>query len=396
LAFWRGNDGKESDNGPLNRADRGLSLVSQSYQNSSNLLQLLFPGLYRSECEVLISLKKHIEASAYELANAAVSSYKATLTSMAEAGARAMPHLGAGLVEKLASLQEKLSAVSAPAEMTAVQTSVDLELANWGDSAAQYTSDKANEIKEIMVAVAATASAVGERDQRYKSQFSGLTTKLRSIGTLEDLSSIRRSLMESATELTTAARKMAEEGEQSISQLRAEVAKYRARLEQSEKREAVDPLTGFASRREIEAQIEGRISWKSPFCCAILDLNGFKQINDVYGHVAGDHSLKQFAAELKSRVRATDVVGRWGGDEFVLIVDSDFEETETRMDRIREWVFGEYTVSNGKDIVQVTLNASIGIAAWDGKESAIELLARADQRMYAEKRTRSIRRTVVA
>ena len=345
---------------------------------------------------MVISLKKHIEASAAELANAAVSSYKATLTSIAKAGARAMPHLGADLVEKLDLLQEKLSAAGAPAEMTAVQASVDLELANWGESAAQYTSDKANEIKEIMVAVAATASAVGERDQRYKSQFSGLTTKLHSIGTLEDLSSIRRSLMETATELTTAAKKMAEEGEQSISELRAEVAKYRVKLEQSEKREALDPLTGLANRREIEAQIEGRVSWKSVFCCAILDLNGFKQVNDVHGHVAGDNLLKQFAMELKSRVRATDVVGRWGGDEFVLIVDSDFKETGTRMDRIREWVFGEYSVSNGKDTVQAMLNASIGIAEWDGKESAIELLARADQRMYAEKRTKIIPRRVVA
>jgi len=139
-----------------------------------------------------------------------------------------------------------------------------------------------------------------------------------------------------------------------------------------------------------------RISWRQTFCLAILDLNGFKRINDVHGHVAGDDLLKQFASELKARVRDTDTVGRWGGDEFVVVVDADLEEAQIRMDRIREWVFGDYNIDSGKDIVQVTLKASIGIAEWDKKESAVELLARADQKMYAEKKVVSIPRSVVA
>jgi GGDEF domain-containing protein len=66
------------------------------------------------------------------------------------------------------------------------------------------------------------------------------------------------------------------------------------------------------------------------------------------------------------------------------------------MDRIREWVFGDYEINNGREIVQVHLHASIGIADWDKKESAVELLARADERMYAEKKLISMPRSVVA
>ena len=156
-----------------------------------------------------------------------------------------------------------------------------------------------------------------------------------------------------ATELKAAVGKMAEEGEQSISQLRAEVAHYRGKLEQSEKRAALDPLTGLASRREVEAQIEDRISWKRAFCLAILDLNGFKKINDLHGHVAGDDALRQFANELKAQFRPVDIVGRWGGDEFVIILDSGPEEAQARLDRVRQWVFGQYTVNSGREIIQV-------------------------------------------
>jgi diguanylate cyclase (GGDEF)-like protein len=344
----------------------------------------------------VISLKKHIEAAAEELAKTTLSAYQAALSSIAKACTQAVPHLGAGLERKLSALQENLSVDMTPGEMADVQQGVDQELATWAESAAQYSRDKANEIKEIMVAVAAATTAVGERDQRYTSQFSGLTTRLHSIAKLEDLSSIRRSVLQSAAELKSVVKKMAEDGEQSLSQLRAEVATYRTQLAQSERREAVDSLTGLANRREIDALIEERISWRQTFCLAILDLNGFKRINDVHGHVAGDDLLKQFASELKARVRDTDTVGRWGGDEFVVVVDAGLEEAQIRMDRIREWVFGDYNINGGKQIVQVTLKASIGIAEWDRKESAVELLARADQKMYAEKKVVSIPRSVVA
>ncbi len=344
----------------------------------------------------MISLRKHIEAKPDELATTAVLAYKEALASISRAGARAIPHLGADLGEELGLLQENLSVGISPRKITDLQQSVDLALTKWGESAAQFSSDKAKEIKEIVVAVAATAAAVGERDQRYSSEFSGLSTRLQSIASLDDLSTVRRSVLESATELKTFVKKMSEEGERSLSQLRAEVANYRARLAQSKKLEGVDPLTGLANRREVEAQIEERTSWKSPFCLAVIDLNGFKRVNDVHGHVAGDDLLKQFAIELKTPVRATDTIGRWGGDEFIVIVDAGLEEAQTRLDRIRQWIVGDYKINTGTEIVLVPLSASIGIAEWDGKESTVELLARADKLMYAEKKVISIPRNAVA
>jgi diguanylate cyclase (GGDEF)-like protein len=345
---------------------------------------------------VMISLKKYIESQTEELLSAAMAAYKAALTAMAKAGAEAIPHLGPGLRQKLDHLQANLGHNISVGEIARAQQSVDLELEQWSAGATQYFTDKTKEIQEIMVAVATATEALGERDQRYTLEFSGLTTKLHSIAKLGELSSIRRSIVESASELKAVVGKMAAEGEESISQLRAEVALYRTKLEQSKMREAHDSLTGLAGRSEVESQIEERIGWRRAFCLAIIDLNGFKGVNDTHGHNAGDDALRQFATELKAQFRPTDVVGRWGGDEFVVVVDSDLEEARVRMDRVRQWVFGQYTISTGKGNIEVVMSASIGIASWDRAESAVELIARADERMYTEKKVTSMARRGVA
>jgi diguanylate cyclase (GGDEF)-like protein len=163
-----------------------------------------------------------------------------------------------------------------------------------------------------------------------------------------------------------------------------------AKLEHSEKREVVDPLTCLPNRLEIEGKIEGRMLWRRVFCLAILDLNGFKQINDVYGHPAGDDLLKQFAGELKAQFRLSDLIGRWDIDEFVVVIDSGIEEARASLDRVRKLAFGDYKIVCGMGIVEVTLNASIGVAVWDGKENAVELLARAVERMHDDKRMTSM------
>jgi diguanylate cyclase (GGDEF)-like protein len=344
---------------------------------------------------VVISLRKHIEDRT-ENAKAAVEAFKSAIGAIAKAGAQAIPPLGAGLLAKLNVMQAGLPREAVKEQVLATRGEFEQELEIWAESAAQYSRDKEKEVRDIMIAVAVSAEALAERDQRYASQFGGLTTRLQSIAAMQDLSVIRRSVVQSAADMKSAVEKMSEENEESVAQLRAEVAHYRAKLEQSEAREAIDPLTGLVNRRETEAQIQDRILWRRQFCVAVLDLNGFKKINDVHGHVAGDNLLQKFATEMKAHFRSTDVVGRWGGDEFIVTIDSKLAEAQASLDRVRKWAFGEYTIETGKGAVQVPIRASIGVAAWDKKETMVELLARADASMYAEKRVRSMPRAIVA
>jgi len=119
----------------------------------------------------------------------------------------------------------------------------------------------------------------------------------------------------------------------------------------------------------------------------MLDLNGFKQVNDTYGHPAGDNLLQQFSQELRSNSRSTDIVGRWGGDEFIIILDCETSAAKSQIERIKKWVLGEYTIplADGSSKAKIKVDASVGFAQWAPGQTLQDLIASADSAMYREK-----------
>ena len=151
-----------------------------------------------------------------------------------------------------------------------------------------------------------------------------------------------------------------------------------------------DSLTGLPNRRAIEdwaaRQLRGAARHGFTLWVALGDLDTFKNINDSYGHDAGDQVLQKFAEVLRENTRASDISGRMGGDEFLLVM-THIEEKSTRLtvDRLRNQ-FAALKFSFGGEIVSVT--ASFGIAGFQGKEPPdfSKLVRQADKAMYAGKR----------
>jgi diguanylate cyclase (GGDEF)-like protein len=135
----------------------------------------------------------------------------------------------------------------------------------------------------------------------------------------------------------------------------------------------------------VEAQIERRIQSGDPLCAAIIDINGFKPINDEHGHLAGDEVLKQFAGELQSVCRSADLIGRWGGDEFIILLDCNLSKAKAKIERLREWVCGSYKIQGRNGPTKLRVDASIGLAERLRDESMKGLLERADAAMYRDK-----------
>ncbi len=148
-----------------------------------------------------------------------------------------------------------------------------------------------------------------------------------------------------------------------------------------------DPVTGVANRRSLLARTDYEIARHERaghnFALVMLDLDGFKQLNDRFGHAAGDDLLRDVAAALRQAMRAQDTVARFGGDEFcVLAPETDRLGTTRLAAKVSQAV---RKVSVGME----TVGGSVGIALFPGDgTSAAELLQAADERLLEAKRLR--------
>lgn len=157
---------------------------------------------------------------------------------------------------------------------------------------------------------------------------------------------------------------------------------------QLEKRATTDELTGLVNRREFERISEEALDMADRFntglCVMVVDLNGFKQVNDTLGHQFGDLVLAASAERLVEAVRDTDVVGRWGGDEFVILLPGLAERTAVRNSAERIW----HRLSGTPVVGDTTMTASIGAAIFPRHGTTLDALMRtADVSMYEAKST---------
>ncbi len=316
---------------------------------------------------------------------AAIGAYQSALREMGSASLDACPALGQGLKHGLGQIAEKLALDRSAATIEGAESSVQAQLQDWGKSTAGHYRQKTAEVKDLLILMARTAESVGERDQRCAGQISEVTARLQKIACLEDLTEIRSSIERSAADLKTSLDRMAEEGSKAIAKLRAEVSCYQVKLEEAEELASRDGLTGLRTRAWVEHQIERRVTERAAFSVAIVDIDEFKRVNDKYGHLAGDELLKKFSTELKTGSRTTDVIGRWGGDEFILVLDCPLGEAAPQIERLSAWVCQDYAVKARTGPMKLKVNASIGLAEHAPGEAMKDLLARADAAMYEHK-----------
>jgi diguanylate cyclase (GGDEF)-like protein len=333
----------------------------------------------------MISLKRFIESKPEETRKTMCESYRTSLTAMGVSATQICPHIGEDFQRDLLKLRDRLSPDTEPELVAETGKQVEEELKRWGENASEYFHQTAHDVKELMLVVAEAAQALGDRDQRYAQEFVEVAGQLAAIGSLQDLTKVRQSLGKSATQLKSCVEKMVQDGQQSVSRLRAELSVYQSRLDEVERVATQDAVTGVANRYKAERQLHLRIERARNLSVAMFDLDNFKQTNDVYGHPAGDALLQQFAAELRAFFRSTDMVSRWGGDEFLVIVDCTPEEAQDRVQPVRKWIDGDYTIQINGQPRTVKVRASVGVASWRTGETASELVARADAAMYAEK-----------
>ena len=151
----------------------------------------------------------------------------------------------------------------------------------------------------------------------------------------------------------------------------------------------IDPLTGLGNRqamlRKLRVECDRQARNRQPCCVALLDLDFFKDVNDTYGHAAGDIALRSVASLLAASIRPYDQVFRYGGEEFVLCLpNADARTAWAIVERLRLKVAGwSVPVKNGQ---HVRLTVSAGVAPLDAEQGVDSALDTADTALYAAKR----------
>ncbi len=176
----------------------------------------------------------------------------------------------------------------------------------------------------------------------------------------------------------------------------AAVLHYLYRVEREEiqplRRSAeVDSLTGVGSRsffeRAARRRVEQAMKNGTPLSCVLLDVDDFKAYNDAHGHDAGDEILRGVAKVIRESARADDLIGRYGGEEFVLLVNDDAEGALEVAERIREAVRSDCVPATGNPL-EGPITVSLGVVSLSEETWSLErLVAMADAEMYRSKKT---------
>jgi len=344
----------------------------------------------------MISIKRYLEQpqtgpygrdgmDAKALLPVTAAAYHSALVEMGESGMNACPVLGGELKQELGNLGETLRRELTCDAVMRTEAGVREQLRGWGRRTAKHYRQQSGEVKEILLMMARAAESVGERDQRCAEQITEVTARLKGIAHLEDLTEMRESIKKSAFDLKRSIDRITAEGKAAMARLRAEVTSYQTRLEAAEEAASRDALTGLRCRLWVEGQIEQSLREARPLCVAILDINEFKQVNDLHSHHIGDLYLQEAARRMKLQLRSHDLLARLGGDEFAVLLPmvrnrAGVEEIALRLQHCfaDPFILEEHTLQG---------SASFGIALYPEDSATRDgLLNAADTAMYAAKK----------
>lgn len=241
-------------------------------------------------------------------------------------------------------------------------------------------------------------SASREMDTQIREQVDGLQSSVQEAADLDDLKHVLENHLEGLLGTMDQHQKQRDEREQEVAarlkglaervaHMEQEAMGYREHLEEQRQKALIDPLTTLPNRAAWSERLDYEIGqWQqhgNTLLLAILDLDHFKHINDNYGHLAGDKVLKIIASVLRKRLRGTDFIARFGGEEFVLLMPGTVPALGAKLlEKLRASIEACPFHFKGEP---VTITVSMGVTAFRPGEHSDLVLKRADQALYRAK-----------
>jgi len=305
---------------------------------------------------------------------------KAAVRGVRDHALKACPPIAALYYPPIDALERQLHRGESDLSQLAQQLMENLE--GYGRESSIDYDAKAHEIREVVRLMGAAAESFAAQHAGGSQELVSYANAFENIAALPDLTEIRRELRSRVQELRDWSERRSKQDAESLASLRGELEVVRNRLAQAESNANHDALTGLVNRRGLEKAFQARAGQGVACTVILFDLNRFKHINDHYGHATGDAVLAEFARRLSAAIRGSDVAARWGGDEFVALLQCPISDGLARSRQITAQICGVYNMSNA---ARVRVSAALGVAEPLPGESLADVLDRADKGLYHQK-----------
>ncbi len=314
---------------------------------------------------------------------AALDGYLSAILDIAEALDAISPEISSSYHERLTRLHASLATSATANSLDDSRQALHEILCDFSGKARYNNQALARDLNQTLDMMARTEDSRSVRNVQYVERLVDFADQVDAAIRAQDLPRLARQ----TADLRDFAESIELDSHDAFARLRKKMIEIQLRLHEAELLATLDPLTGVPNRRELDRELAARVAGQQEFCVLLFDVDGFKAVNDRYGHLCGDEVLKQLGARLSGQVRARDFVCRWGGDEFVAILACGLAHAETRSLQIAARLNGPYHIAGEGHEIHVDVAVSVGLAQYAPGESLAQLFRRVDQSMYRHKDT---------
>jgi diguanylate cyclase (GGDEF)-like protein len=352
----------------------------------------IFVPISRSARLIMLSLRNSFDKLDEQdrMLRRALDCYRGALSAIEQHAIDACPPIA---VEHRARIRELARMVESGLDVSLFEESRELlvqRLKDFAREAGSFYSEKETAIKDILSLLATATGSVRTCNDVYGARFSTLGNELEALTQVDDVLLIRQRLTVSAVVLRECVLGMQRDSTLAIEALEYQVNFFKEQLAEAEAIAYSDSMTQLPNRREAERQIDTRIEYRRPVCLILFDVDEFKSINDRFGRESGDQVLRAFANALREQMRSADLAVRWGGDEFLVMLDPDIRDPVARAMQIAHNVSFRFPMLFNNRKIEISIHASAGVAEHHSGETSADLFRRIDKSLYAAKPKRAV------
>jgi len=253
-------------------------------------------------------------------------------------------------------------------------------------------SDVKLTVKNMMMTFIDRLSSVATSTGDFHEKIGGFSEKISHANNIKELNSILDEVLQETRLVQTEALKSRDRmiaARQEVQEAEQRIHSLEAKLQHMSELVREDQLTGSLNRRGLDDVFERETARAdrrgTPLCIAMLDLDDFKRLNDTHGHLAGDGALRHLVRIVKDTIRSMDVIARFGGEEFlILLPETTVEAASQTMTRLQRELTKQFFLHDNE---KVLITFSAGVALRLPNEDQAALVKRADKAMYEAKKT---------